>query len=226
MSGAMKNDADPFRRLYDANYQRVRGLLARMAGPQEAEDLAQVVFAKAAKALPTFRSQAQTSTWLYRIAINVVSDWLRSRLTHEAKLTIALPDASDDDAHIGSIGLAEVDSHPSPEHRLSEKDMHACIRAEIGKLPDDHRDVLMLSALGGLSDDEVAQMLGITKSNARVRLHRARQEFRKIIAARCDFYRNELSCKPSSPDCCAPSTAPDGHSPAAIPCNFPSSLPV
>ena len=207
----MKNDAEPFRRLYDANYQRIRGLLARMAGPQEAEDLAQVVFAKAANALPTFRSEAETSTWLYRIAVNAASDWLRSRSAHEAKLTVALPDAADDDARIVVIGLADVDSHPSPEQQLSEKDMHACIRAEIGKLPDDHRDVLMFSALGGLSDDEIAETLGITKGNARVRLHRARQEFRKIIAARCDFYRNELSCKPNSPDCCAPSTAPDGH---------------
>ncbi len=170
-----------------------------------------MVFAKAAKGLPNFRGAAETSTWLYRIAANVASDWLRSRSTHEAKMTVALPDASDDDAHIGSIGLADVDSHPSAEQQLSEKDMHACIRAEIGKLPDDHRDVMMLSALGGLSDDEVAQTLGITRGNARVRLHRARQEFRKIIAARCDFYRNELSCRPTSPDCCASPTVPDGH---------------
>jgi|SRR5271166_1860532 len=203
--------ADPFRAIYDANHERVRRLLARIVGPQDSEDLTQTVFAKAAKGLLTFRGAAETSTWLYRIAANVASDWLRSRSTQEAKLTVALPDASDDDAHIVAIGLAGVDSHPSPEQQLSEKDMHACTRAEIGKLPDDHRDVLMLSALGGLSDDEIAQTLGITKGNARVRLHRGRQEFRKIIAARCDFYRNELSCKPSSPDCCAPSTAPDGH---------------
>jgi DNA-directed RNA polymerase specialized sigma24 family protein len=58
----MTNSADPFRRLYDANHERIHGLLARIVGPQEAEDLAQAVFAKAAKALPAFRSQAQTST--------------------------------------------------------------------------------------------------------------------------------------------------------------------
>jgi len=207
----MKNTAEPFQALYDANYERVRRILARIVGPQEAEDLAQTVFEKAAKALPTFRGDAEISTWLYRIAANVASDWLRSRSTTEAALTIPLPDVSDDDARTAAIRSADVDSRPSPEQQLSEKDMHACIRAEIGKLPDDHRDVLMLSALGGLSDDEIAQMLGITRGNARVRLHRARQEFREIIAARCDFYRNELSCKPTSPDCCAPSMAPDGH---------------
>ena len=69
----------------------------------------------------------------------------------------------------------------------------------------------MLSALGGLTDNEIAQTLGITKGNAKVKLHRARQEFRKIIEARCDFYQNELSCKPSNPDCCAQPAAPNSH---------------
>jgi RNA polymerase sigma-70 factor (ECF subfamily) len=205
----MKPTADPFRTLYVANHERVRRLLARLAGSQEAEDLTQTVFAKAAKALPTFRGDAETSTWLYRIAANVASDWLSCRSMHEAKLTVPLPDASDD-VRIATISSAGIDSRPSPEQQLSQKDMRDCIRLEIGKLSDAQRDVLMLSALGGLSDDEIAKTLSISKGNVKVRLHRARQEFRKIIEARCDFYRNELSCKPSSPDCCAPAATNGG----------------
>jgi RNA polymerase sigma-70 factor (ECF subfamily) len=206
----MNYTADPFRTLYDANHERVRCLLARIVGWQEAEDLSQTVFAKASKALPAFRGDAETSTWLYRIAANVASDWLRSRSTQEAKLTRLFPDALNDDMRAGAISSANADSYASPEQRLSHKDMRECIRGEIGKLPPAQRDVLMLSALGGLSDDEIAQTLGISKGNAKVRLHRARREFRKIIEARCDFYRNELSCRPSSPDCCAASPAADG----------------
>jgi RNA polymerase sigma-70 factor, ECF subfamily len=205
----MKPSTDPFRTLYEANHERVRRLLARVAGPQEAEDLTQTVFAKAANALPTFRGDAETSTWLYRIAVNAASDWLRSRSAHEAKLTVPLADASGD-MRIAAIDPAGVDSHPSPEQQLSKKDMRDCIRREIGKLSDAHRDVLILSTLGGLSDDEIAKTLGASKGNVKVRLHRARQEFRKIIEARCDFYRNELSCKPSSPDCCTPTATNRG----------------
>ena len=197
----MNSEADPFRTLYDQDYQRIRGLLARMVGAQEAEDLAQAVFAKAAKALPTFRSEARTSTWLYRIAVNVAADWLRSRSTHEAKVTVPLPDSPDEDMRTVATGAD-----------IARKDMRDCIRGEIGKLSEAHRSVFMLSALGGLTDEEIAQTLGISPGNAKVRLHRARQEFKKIIEARCDFYRNELSCKPSSPDCCAPSQPPGGSS--------------
>ena len=203
----MTHRVDPFRTLYDENHERVRRFLVRIIGPQEAEDLAQIAFAKAAKALPTFRGDAETSTWLYRIAANVASDWLRGRSTHEAKLTVPLPDAMDDDGRAAEIGSADVESDPSPEQQLSHKEMHECIRSEIGKLPDNLRAVFMLSALGGLTDDEIARTLGISHNNAKVRLHRARQEFKKVIEARCDFYRNELSCKPTSPDCCAPSAA-------------------
>ncbi len=205
----MKSETDTFRTIYDANHQRVRGLLTRMVGQQEAEDLTQAVFAKAAMALPTFHGDAEASTWLYRIAVNAASDWLRSRSTQEAKLTVLLPDGSDEDTHTAAIGLPDVDRPPSPEEELSHKQMRACLEGEIGKLPEAHRIVLMLSALGGLMDDEIAQVLGISQSNTKVRLHRARQEFKKIIEARCDFYRNELSCKPTSPDCCA-SPPPDG----------------
>jgi RNA polymerase sigma-70 factor (ECF subfamily) len=206
----MQRDPDRFRIIYDAHHARVRRMLARLVGPQDAEDLTQTVFAKAALALPKFRGDAQASTWLYRIAANAASDWLRSRASREAGLAVSLPDTSNDEAPSAPLDAA-VDEQPSPEERLAQKDVREWLRGEIAKLPDTLRTVFMLSALGGLSDEEIAQTLGITQANAKVRLHRARQEFRNTIAARCDFYRDELSCKPSSPDCCPPS-APAGTS--------------
>ena len=161
----MKYEAELFRTLYDANHQRVRGLLTRMVGPQEAEDLTQAVFAKAAKALPSFHGEGQTSTWLYRIAVNAASDWLRSRSTQEAKLTVLLPDGSERGDESRGYRIAGCDSKPSPEEELSHKQMRTCFEGEIGKLPEAHRIVLMMSALGRLTDDEIAQTLGISHSN-------------------------------------------------------------
>ncbi len=206
MTTAPENPA-AFRALYDANRQRVRSLLARMAGPQDADDLAQIVFAKAAKALPSFRGEAEASTWLYRIAVNVASDWLRSRAKRDADATGPLPEGSEEFLQLAVAGSAEPAR--SPEDDLAHKDANACIRGEIANLSDAHRAVLMLSFLGEMNDTEIARTLGISTANAKVRLHRARQEFKEIIAARCGFYRNELSCKPSSPECCADEPAAD-----------------
>jgi RNA polymerase sigma-70 factor (ECF subfamily) len=200
----MEHATDPFRTLYDANHERVRRFLARVVEPQESEDLTQTVFTNAAKALPRFRGDAETSTWLYRIAANVAADWLRGRTVRDHKLTVRYPDASDEGLRAVAIDPALVDSKPTPEQELANKDMRECIRGEIGKLSKVHGTVFMLSALGGLSDDEIAKTLGISHDNAKVKLHRARQEIKKIIESRCDFYRNELSCKPAAADCCAP----------------------
>jgi len=200
----IKNDADVFRALYDANHLRVRRLLARIAGPQEAEDLAQVVFAKAATALPDFRGDAQSATWLYRIAANVASDWLRSRPAREARVTIEFPEAWDEEAGKGAAGSACSNGQTLPEQQLIRNEMNECIRDVIGQLPENHRTVLMLGELGGLTDDDVAQALGISRGSAKVRLHRAREQLKQALTGRCDFYRNEdneLACEPKPGDC-------------------------
>lgn len=206
----MTAEPDLFRTLYDANHDRVRRLLGRIVGPQEAEDLTQIVFAKATRALSQFRGDARASTWLYRIAANIASDWLHSRSAREAKLTVHLPEVPDDATNQGSASAALVDHQPSPEQKLVRKEMRDCIRGEIGQLPEGNRKALILGELGGLTDDEVALTLGISRANAKVRLHRARAQLKKAIEARCDFYRTELSCEPSSPACCPPAALPDG----------------
>ncbi len=200
---------DRFRTLYAANRDRVHGLLGRIAGRQDAEDLTQIVFTKAARALPRFRGDARVSTWLYRITANVASDWLRGRAAREAKLTVHLPDVPEGGTSQAAADAAILD--PSPVERLVRKDMRDCIRGEIGRLPRGNRAVLILGELGGLTDEEVAQTLGISRANAKVRLHRARAQLKAAIAARCDFYRTELSCAPRSPVCCPPAAARSDH---------------
>jgi RNA polymerase sigma-70 factor (ECF subfamily) len=201
------DDTAAFRSLFDANHSRVRALLVRIVGLQEAEDLTQVVFAKAAEALPSFRGQAQPSTWLYRIATNVGSDWLRSRAAGEAKVTVGLPGTEDQDTVKDS---PSSDRPRSPEQELIRKEMNDCIRQVIGQLPENHRSILVLGELGGLSDDEVAQAFGISRNNAKVRLHRARAQLKQALSGRCDFYRNEdneLACEPKPGACGSPSNS-------------------
>lgn len=210
MNAETTSEADRFRTLYDANHARVHRLLGRVAGQHDAEDLTQIVFAKAATALPRFRGEALASTWLYRIAANVASDWLRGRAAREAKLTVHLPEVPDGETAQAGANVALPDHQLSPEQRLVRKEMHDHIRREIGQLPEGSREVLILGQLGGLADEEVAQALGISLANVKVRLHRARAQLKQAIGAHCEFYRTELSCVPSSQACCAPATLPDG----------------
>ena len=121
--------SDLFRTLYDANHDRVHRLLGRVVGPQEAEDLTQIVFAKAARTLPQFRGDAKASTWLYRIAANIASDWLRGRSAREAKLTVHLPEVIDGPSSQVSASVTLLDIRSSPEQKLVRKDMRDCTLA-------------------------------------------------------------------------------------------------
>jgi RNA polymerase sigma-70 factor (ECF subfamily) len=186
------SDDRQFRALYDANRARVLSLLTRMAGPQEAEDLSQIVFAKASEAWSGFRGDADPATWVHRIAVNVALDCLRSRSAKEQKVTDALP-----------ADAALVDGS-DPEQELAHKDVRACMLEDIERLSGTHREVFLLNALAGLGEEEIDRMTGLSRGNVKVRLSRAREEFRRIVGARCEFYCNEFACKPSNPDCCAP----------------------
>jgi RNA polymerase sigma-70 factor (ECF subfamily) len=211
----VKTEADhTFQQLYDENHGRVHQLLVRIVGPQEAEDLTQVVFAKAARGLPKFRGAAQASTWLYRIAAHAASDWLRSRWANEVRVTDELPTAFSHGENEANALSSAIAAPASPERDMIRKEMNGCIRAAIGQLPEKQRTVLMLRELAGLPNDEVAETLGVSSANAKVRLHRARTELRKILQVRCDFSRsddNEFVCEPKPTTNCATSKSSNCH---------------
>jgi hypothetical protein len=80
---------------------------------------------------------------------------------------------------------------------LIRKDMKDCIRGVVDSLPGDYSAVLVLSEFEGLTNSEIAEVIGISLDTAKIRLHRARTKLRKALEAKCNFYRderNELSC--------------------------------
>jgi RNA polymerase sigma-70 factor (ECF subfamily) len=75
--------------------------------------------------------------------------------------------------------------------------MSACVREIVNKLPPNYKTVIVLSDLEGLSNQEIADILGISLDNVKIRLHRARARLKEALKNGCDFYYNEenaLSC--------------------------------
>jgi RNA polymerase sigma-70 factor (ECF subfamily) len=80
--------------------------------------------------------------------------------------------------------------------------MRHCILDLVERLPPVHREVILLGELRDFRDREIADALGITLEAAKMRLHRARGELRKLLQASCDLYRdeeNELACDRKPP---------------------------
>jgi RNA polymerase sigma-70 factor, ECF subfamily len=183
----MSPDELDFQQVYDEFHPRIRRYLGRLVGSGEAEDVTQEVFVKVSRALPEFRRDCTVSTWIYRIATNTAFDRLRSPSFRRAG---QVP------LQIGKPAMARP---PDIEQALVRQEMNECIRRYVDELPPNYRSVILLSEDEGLTNQEIAETLGITLDTVKIRLHRARARLKKQLGSGCDLYRdgrNELACEP------------------------------
>lgn len=192
---AMAGGERGFRSLHDAFAPGIRRYLSRLVGDAEAEDLTQEVFARAHRAAATLRGDALVSAWLYRIATNAAIDRLRAASRRE--IPVAMPVGSLEEEHEVLSDDAATEAQ-DPDGHVIREEMRHCILDVVERLSPAHRAVILLGELRDLSDQEIADALGITLEAAKMRLHRARGELRRLLQASCDLYRderNELACE-------------------------------
>lgn len=147
--------------------------LKRMTGnAADADDLLQETMIRIANALPDFEGRSSVKNWTFRIATNVAIDFLRK--TNKAMIT-----EFNDDAEPSDI---------DEEDRLVLDEMNSCIREVIDKLPADYRAATILFNLHGKSVAEIAEILGISESLVKVRIHRGKGLLRDSLNKQCNFY--------------------------------------
>ena len=164
---AQAGQADSFGRLYDHFSQPIfRFIRAKVQGNEQAEDLLQETFIKAWRGLPTYRPQGGSfSGWLYRIALNAVTDYYRktgrSVQTVEIMENVDLPAAENQEQILDSAFDAEN------------------LRGLLNQLSEKYRIVLELRFLSDLSIQETAETLGKSELAVRVLQHRALKKLRQ-----------------------------------------------
>jgi len=166
--------------LIRATYADVYALCRRMlADPDEASDATQEVFVRVMRSVLGFRGESAFGTWLHRVTVNVCLTSLRRRSRARATGMVAggTPFAMPGD----ESGLATLAD--SPEDRAVTADLAARSEAALGALPEDARAVVVLRDIEGLSTKEVAELLGVTETVVKVRLHRAHARLRTMILA-------------------------------------------
>ena len=182
-----------FKKIYDEYYPRIIQYLSRMVGPIDAEDMAQDVFDKINNGLGGFHGKSKLSTWIFRIATNTVIDRSRSAAYKQKKENIAIEDGAEHQATRASVS----DKSPVTDQLVIRKEMSDCVNEFIDNLPPDYKTVIVLSEVEGVSNKEIAEILGISVDNVKIRLHRARARLRAALKEGCDFYYNDqntLAC--------------------------------
>ncbi len=162
---------------YGARIQRVASRL--LGDPRDAEEVTQDVLLAVIRNIATFKGQAALSSWLYRISTNAAYDRLRARRSRaEVSLEPLLPVFDDEGRHIEPV----ADWSTRLDDPGVAADTRSALEQAIQELPADHRVVLVLRDVEGLSNEETAEAVGATVAAVKSRLHRARLFLRQKLA--------------------------------------------
>jgi len=144
----------------------------------DAQDIVQAAYLSAFRSLRQFEGGCQLSTWLHRIVVNTALMKLRTRRRKpEESIELLLPSFQDDGHHV-----EQFSEWGAPADVLLEREeTRATVRACIQQLPDNYRQVLLLRDIEELPTQDVAQMLKMTPTAVKVRLHRARQALSTLL---------------------------------------------
>jgi RNA polymerase sigma-70 factor (ECF subfamily) len=172
---AQGGDREAFDRLVDETYAMIYATAYRLTGDVEsAADATQDAYVRAYNSLQTFRGSASFSTWMYRIVVNVSLDALRRRSRAPEPLIVA------DEEQEREMDV--VDASADPHAAAETRELQQIIACGLQQLSSDHRAVLVLFDINGLSYEEIAGILNIPLGTVKSRLNRARLALRKVIA--------------------------------------------
>ena len=173
---AKTGDRRAFGKLVEKYQRRVYSLAFGILRQREdAWDVAQEAFVKAYKKLDRFEGNAAFYTWLYRITYNLSIDTLREKARRE---TVDLDEGRKMEEAL------EADQVPTehPDQMAQRKELHRVLQAAMSKLSDKHRAIIVLREVEGLSYEEMAEVLGISKGTVMSRLFHARQNLQTLLA--------------------------------------------
>jgi RNA polymerase sigma-70 factor (ECF subfamily) len=153
---------------------RIAAFLLRMVGDHAtAMDLTQETFVRLYMSRKNYKPSAAFPTYLFHIAANLARTQVRWRKRHP---TVPMEDET------GAPRHEPVERHPSPDESADLHEQAALVHRTIAALPDDQREALLLFTVEGMSQTEVAAVLGCSAKAVEVRVYRARQSIREALA--------------------------------------------
>lgn len=169
---AKQGDGDAFETLYDLHKRRVYSLCLRMtANAAEAEDLTQEAFLQLFRKIGTFRGESAFSTWLHRMAVNVVLMRLRKKNLPVVPL--------DDPLETEEESSKKEPGAPDPKLTGSVDRMQ--IQRAVDALPPGYRMIFVLHDVEGYEHNEIAELVGCSIGNSKSQLHKARMKLRDLL---------------------------------------------
>lgn len=175
LAQAQAGDHHAFAQLYSMHKRRIYSLCLRMVSNiAEAEDMTQEAFLQLHRKIATFRGDSAFSTWLHRLAINVVLMQLRKKGLSLISLDEAM-EPSPEEGPGRSFG--------APDLMLSGSIDRLALERAVADLPAGYRLIFILHDVEGYEHNEIATMLDCSIGNSKSQLHKARLKLRETLRA-------------------------------------------
>src|SRR5215471_13426797 len=172
---AQGGDPEFFKILYDLHRRRVFNLCLRMIQDwSRAEELTQDTFLQVYRRINTFRGDSAFTTWLHRIAVNIVLMHLRQNRARLHEISGALPSDEEQPSPI-------LERLGTPDGRLSSALDRVSLEHAISHLPEGYRLIFVLHDIEGYEHHEIADLLGCSVGNTKSQLHKARLKIRRYL---------------------------------------------
>jgi RNA polymerase sigma-70 factor, ECF subfamily len=169
---AKQGDAEAFQTLYDLHRRRVYSLCLRMTtNTAEAEDLTQEAFLQLFRKIGTFRGESAFSTWLHRMAVNVVLMHLRKK----GLQVVPFEETSENEEEAPKKDFGAQDP------ALAGSIDRIRLQKAIDSLPTGYRTIFVLHDVEGYEHNEIAQIVGCSIGNSKSQLHKARMKLRELL---------------------------------------------
>jgi RNA polymerase sigma-70 factor (ECF subfamily) len=180
---AKTGDSHAFRILVERNQKRLFAVAFGIVKDRDdAMDAVQDTFIKAHRKLADFQAQAAFSTWLYRICVNVCIDRKRAQKRRRQVHIDDAPELSTEtDAPYSGVDIAPNLSGSNPLRNANNRELGQKISEAMAELSEDHRQVLLLREVEGMSYEEIAETLEIPKGTVMSRLFHARKNMQVAL---------------------------------------------
>lgn len=180
---AVKGDNSAFEMLMEKHMGIIYNIALRMAANQDdAEDMTQEIMIKIFRSLSSFKGNSKFSTWIYRVAVNTCLDELKKK-KNKKHLSLDAEISGDD----GEGQLEIKDDSPSPEKLAEQNELRDMVAAAVKLLSDEHRAVIVLRDIRGMSYSEIAEILGCSDGTVKSRISRARAQLKMILEKEYNF---------------------------------------
>jgi len=184
VKGLKSGEREAFEMLAKAYEKKIFATAMRFTkNTEDAADITQDVFLRIYRYINMFKGQSSLATWIYRITVNLCTD---TQKKDNVRRNMETESAVSDDGELIELQIADTAKNPDEEYESKENIQ--IVREAINELSDEHKSIIILRDIEGLTYEEICEILNVSLGTVKSRISRARERLKNILVDNGNFF--------------------------------------